>query len=70
MGQVSGEQLAQEVAKHHPQVKYQANLALMCDFLQQTLRSGDLALFLGAGNLNQVIPEVIATLHQPATATS
>jgi UDP-N-acetylmuramate--alanine ligase len=70
IGQVSGEQLAQEVAKHHPQVKYQANLALMCDFLQQTLRSGDLALFLGAGNLNQVIPEVIATLHQPATATS
>ncbi|WP_315790589.1 UDP-N-acetylmuramate--L-alanine ligase [Fischerella sp. JS2] len=70
IGQVSGEQLVQEVAKHHPQVKYQANLALMCDFLQQTLRSGDLALFLGAGNLNQVIPEVIATLHQPATATS
>ncbi|TBR59444.1 UDP-N-acetylmuramate--L-alanine ligase [Westiellopsis prolifica IICB1] len=70
LGQVSGEQLAQEVAKHHPQVKYQANLSSMCDFLQQTLRSGDLALFLGAGNLNQVIPEVIATLRQPATATS
>ncbi|WP_026731663.1 UDP-N-acetylmuramate--L-alanine ligase [Fischerella sp. PCC 9605] len=70
LGQVSGEQLAQEVAKHHPQVNYQANLDLMCDFLQQNLRPGDLALFLGAGNLNQVIPEVIATLRQPATATS
>jgi len=27
-------------------------------------------LFLGAGNLNQVIPEVIATLCEPAKATS
>jgi UDP-N-acetylmuramate--alanine ligase len=36
----------------------------------QALRSKDLALFLGAGNLNQVIPEIIATLREPAKATS
>jgi UDP-N-acetylmuramate--alanine ligase len=42
----------------------------MCEFLLATLHPGDLALFLGAGNLNQVIPEVIATLRQPAQATS
>jgi UDP-N-acetylmuramate--alanine ligase len=27
--------------------------------LTQTLQPGDLALFLGAGNLNQIIPQVI-----------
>ncbi|MBF2006000.1 UDP-N-acetylmuramate--L-alanine ligase [Chlorogloeopsis fritschii PCC 9212] len=70
LGQVSGEHLAAEVAKHHEQVYYQPTLTSMCDFLQHTLRPGDLALFLGAGNLNQIIPEVIATLRQPATATS
>jgi UDP-N-acetylmuramate--alanine ligase len=70
LGHVTGEQLAVAVSKHHPQVVYQPNLSLMCEFLLATLHSGDLALFLGAGNLNQVIPEVIATLCQPATATS
>jgi UDP-N-acetylmuramate--alanine ligase len=70
LGQISGEQLAAEIAKQHPQVLYQPNLSLMSEFLLQTLRPGDLALFLGAGNLNQVIPEIITTLCEPATATS
>lgn len=70
LGQISGEKLAAEMAKFHPQVLYQPNLPLMSEFLLQTLRPGDLALFLGAGNLNQVIPEVISTLCEPATATS
>lgn len=70
LGQISGEQLALEVAKHNQQVTYQPTLTQVCDYLQQTLRPGDLALFLGAGNLNQVIPEVITTLRQPATATT
>ncbi|MBE9051683.1 UDP-N-acetylmuramate--L-alanine ligase [Nostocales cyanobacterium LEGE 11386] len=70
LGQISGEQLAEEIAKQHPQVLYQPNLPLMSEFLLQTLRPGDLALFLGAGNLNQVIPEVITALCEPATATS
>jgi UDP-N-acetylmuramate--alanine ligase len=70
LGQISGEQLAVAIAKQHPQVLYQPNLPLMSEFLLHTLRPGDLALFLGAGNLNQVIPEVITTLCEPATATS
>ncbi len=70
LGQISGEQLAAEIAKFHPKVLYQPNLPLMSEFLRQTLRPGDLALFLGAGNLNQVIPEVINILCEPATATS
>ena len=70
LGQISGEQLAVAIAKQHPQVLYEPHLPLMSQFLVQTLRSGDLALFLGAGNLNQVIPEVITTLCEPVTATS
>ncbi|MEA5581639.1 UDP-N-acetylmuramate--L-alanine ligase [Nodularia harveyana UHCC-0300] len=70
LGQISGEQLAEKIAKQHPEVLYQPNLPLMSEFLVQTLHPGDLALFLGAGNLNQVIPEIITKLCQPATATS
>ncbi|UKO97906.1 UDP-N-acetylmuramate--L-alanine ligase [Nostoc sp. UHCC 0870] len=70
LGQISGEQLAEAVSKEHPQVVYQATLPAVNEFLLQTLRSGDLALFLGAGNLNQAIPEIITTLCELATATS
>jgi UDP-N-acetylmuramate--alanine ligase len=70
LGQISGEDLAGEIAKLQAQVIYQPNLLLMSDLLRQKLLPGDLALFLGAGNLNQVIPEVIAILCQPAIATS
>ena len=58
---ISGEQLAAAIAKNHPQVHYHSSVASLGDFLhQQILRSGDLALFLGAGNLNQIIPSTIA----------
>ncbi|MBN3959844.1 UDP-N-acetylmuramate--L-alanine ligase [Nostoc sp. NMS8] len=70
LGQISGESLAAEIAKQHSSVVYQPTLPAVCEYLLQTLRPGDLALFLGAGNLNQVIPEVITTLCEPAKATS
>ncbi len=69
-GTISGEDLAAKIALQHPQVSYQPNLDAVCEHLLSTLRPGDLAVFLGAGNLNQVIPELIASLRQPATATS
>lgn len=70
VGQISGELLAAAIAEHHPLVVYQPTIPSVCEYLLQTLRPGDLALFLGAGNLNQVIPEIIATLREPAKATS
>ncbi len=70
LGLISGEQLAEEISKQHQQVSYQPNLANVCDCLLQTLQPGDLVLFLGAGNLNQVIPEILAAIRQPATVTS
>lgn len=62
LGQINGEKLAEAIAAHHPQVTYQPTLAQISEFLVQTLRPGDTALFLGAGNLNQIIPEVITTI--------
>jgi UDP-N-acetylmuramate--alanine ligase len=70
LGLISGEQLAAAIAQQHPQVIYQPTLPSVREFLLSNLRPGDLALFLGAGNLNQAIPEVMATLCEPAKATS
>ncbi len=69
-GLISGEKLSAEVAKNHSQVEYQPTLADVREYLEKNLRPGDLALFLGAGNLNQTIPLVLASLRQPAQATS
>ena len=69
-GLISGEKLSAEVAKNHSQVEYQPTLADVRKYLEKNLRPGDLALFLGAGNLNQTIPLVIDSIKQPAQATS
>lgn len=60
LGQVSGQQVADLIASVHPRVHYQPSLKSVSAFLTETLLPGDIALFLGAGNLNQVIPEVMA----------
>ncbi|MBE9167250.1 UDP-N-acetylmuramate--L-alanine ligase [Pleurocapsales cyanobacterium LEGE 06147] len=58
---ISGEHLAQAIAQHHPQVHYHPSLSSLSSFLQQQiLQPGDLALFLGAGNLNQQILQILA----------
>lgn len=69
-GLISGEKLAVEVGLHHSNVEFHSSLADIRLFLEQNLRPGDLALFLGAGNLNQTIPQIIESLRQPAQATS
>ncbi len=57
---IQGEDLARAVSEHHQQVIYQPSLTELPQFLPKFLKSGDLALFLGAGNLNQQIPDAIA----------
>ncbi len=59
-GLIRGEQVAAAIAAHHPQVHYQPTLKQVSQFLQGHLQPGDFVVFLGAGNLNQIIPEVIA----------
>ena len=67
---VTGEKLAQEIALNKdfeqkpPQVFYQPQLSNLTKFLPEILTPGDLALFLGAGNLNHIIPEVINLLAE------
>ena len=45
-------------------VEFQSSLESVSKFLTENLQPGDLALFLGAGNLNQIIPEVMAFYQQ------
>lgn len=60
LGQITGQQLADLIATHNPKVYYQPSLQSVCTLLTEILIPGDLALFLGAGNLNQIIPDVMA----------
>jgi UDP-N-acetylmuramate--alanine ligase len=65
LGQIDGQLVADTIARYHNHTFYHPNLNSLGSFLKETmLRSGDLALFLGAGNLNQIIPETIA-LYNP-----
>lgn len=66
-GLISGEKLVAEIAKHNPNVRYQPTLDAVSQFLTQNLVPTDICLFLGAGNLNQIIPGVV-NFYQPAIA--
>lgn len=64
LGQVSGQQLVDAIAQHHAQVVYQPTLPEVTAYLMETLLPGDLVLFLGAGNLNRIIPELVTFYQQ------
>lgn len=59
VGQITGDRVAAAISEHHDGVHYQATLAQLTAFLEQTLYPGDLVVFLGAGNLNQIIPDLV-----------
>ena len=61
-GNINGEKMAEAIAAHHPQVHFQGSLDSVQTFLTNNLRSGDLAIFLGAGNLNRVIAPTIQAI--------
>ncbi len=58
-GNMSGQHLADVMREHHTQVFYEPTLLAVSQRLSQLLQPGDIVLFLGAGNLNQLIPEVM-----------
>ncbi|MGB3514220.1 MAG: UDP-N-acetylmuramate--L-alanine ligase [Microcoleaceae cyanobacterium] len=60
VGQINGQQVAEAISTYHQQVYYQPSLESVTRFLTDILQPGDMAIFLGAGNLNQIIPEVMA----------
>jgi UDP-N-acetylmuramate--alanine ligase len=80
LGQITGQRVRDEIcaasqnsangACHESKrVYYQPTLESVTEFLTQTLQPGDLALFLGAGNLNQIIPQVME-FYQKADSDS
>jgi UDP-N-acetylmuramate--alanine ligase len=56
---ISGETVVSEIGKYHPNVRYQPTLTAVSEFLLQNLQPGDICLCLGAGNLNQIIPDLV-----------
>ncbi len=58
-GAISGEKVVAEIGRYHSQVCYQPTLEAVSQYLTQNLQQGDICLFLGAGNLNQVIPNIV-----------
>ncbi len=63
-GKITGEQVAAAIASVRDQVHYAPTLKDVQDFLVKKLKSGDLAVFLGAGNLNQAIAPIMQDLGQ------
>jgi UDP-N-acetylmuramate--alanine ligase len=60
-GLITSEQVTASItAQHHGTVSYQPTLADVTQYLCQHLQAGDLVMFLGAGNLNRTIPEVLS----------
>ncbi|MEB3292691.1 MAG: UDP-N-acetylmuramate--L-alanine ligase [Synechococcales bacterium] len=57
---LSGQTLVDLISTHQSDVYYQPTLQSVQECLKTLLRPGDLAIFLGAGNLNQIIPAAIA----------
>ncbi len=64
LGLVSSQKLVELIAQHQENVTYEPSLNSVSTFLLANLRPGDIALFLGAGNLNQIIPSAIASIGQ------
>ncbi len=56
---LDGTWVTEAIAQQHAQVIYQPTLADVTDHLKKQLRPGDLVIFLGAGNLNSIIPELV-----------
>jgi UDP-N-acetylmuramate--alanine ligase len=58
-GAISGEQVVAEIGRYHADVCYEPTLEAVSHFLTHNLQPGDICLCLGAGNLNQIIPEIV-----------
>ncbi len=66
---ITGEQVAEAIAQHQPNTEYYGTLEAVKQALKTSLIPGDIVIFLTAGNLNQIIPEVMSaykSTSQPA----
>jgi len=68
-GTVDGRQVAQAIAACHLCTRYCPTLTDLTEMLTgEILQAGDLAILLGAGNLNQIVPDALAQLEQRQVA--
>lgn len=63
-GKITGTQVAEAIASVRDQVHYLPTLKDVQSFLVKNLQSGDLAVFLGAGNLNQAIAPTMKEIEE------
>ncbi|MEL6158509.1 MAG: UDP-N-acetylmuramate--L-alanine ligase [Cyanobacteria bacterium J06554_11] len=61
---ITGEDVVKAIAQHQPNVVYAPALSDIKTTLATSLIPGDIVIFLTAGNLNQVIPEVMAAYQK------
>ncbi|MEM8502505.1 MAG: UDP-N-acetylmuramate--L-alanine ligase [Cyanobacteria bacterium P01_D01_bin.1] len=57
---ITGQALADAIAHHQPNIEYHSSLEATKRVLMTSLKPGDIVIFLTAGNLNQMIPEVVS----------
>lgn len=61
MDLITGRQVTDRIAEQHQgRVSYQPTLSDVTQYLCEQLQAGDLVIFLGAGNLNRTIPDVLS----------
>ena len=59
---IDPQQVRDAIAQHHDSVTLQRSLEEVTQYLPNIAKPGDLIVFLGAGNLNSVIPTVLEAL--------
>lgn len=59
---IDAQQVKEAIAQHHASVSLQPSLEEVTQYLPSIANPGDLIIFLGAGNLNSVIPQVLDAL--------
>jgi len=63
-GHITGQQLVDPILTYQSNVHYCPTMDDVKVFCKNTLEPGDLVLFLGAGNLNQIIPDAMTLVQQ------
>lgn len=61
---VTGQHLADLISRSQANVYYRPTLDAVKAFLPEVLSPGDIAIFLGAGNLNQIIPDALVSFQE------
>ena len=59
---IDAKQVRDAIAQHHDSVSLKQTLAEVTQYIPEITKPGDLVIFLGAGNLNSVIPNVLKAL--------